>query len=150
MMEIPLATYRIQFNPSFGFTAAKTIASYLEQLGISHLYASPILTSRKGSTHGYDAVNPREINPELGGAEKFEELVEHLHQLNIRWVQDIVPNHMAFDSQNEMLMDVLENGADSKYRDFFDIDWNHHYPENNCKVLAPFLGKFCGDCLESG
>ncbi len=150
MMQIPLATYRIQFNPSFGFTAAQKIASYLEQLGVSHLYASPILTSRKGSTHGYDAVNPREIDPELGGEEQFYQLVEQLQNLNIGWVQDIVPNHMAFDSQNKMLMDVLENGADSKYRDFFDIDWNHHYPENNCKVLAPFLGKFCGDCLESG
>ncbi|MEO1374026.1 MAG: malto-oligosyltrehalose synthase [Cyanobacteria bacterium J06635_10] len=149
-MQIPLATYRIQFTPSFGFAAAKTIASYLEQLGVSHLYASPILTSRKGSTHGYDAVNPRQIDPELGGHEKFEELVAHLQELNIGWIQDIVPNHMAFDSQNEMLMDVLENGADSKYRDFFDIDWNHHYPENNSKVLAPFLGRFCGDCLENG
>ena len=149
-MQIPLATYRIQFTPSFGFDAAKTIADYLEQLGVSHLYASPILTSRKGSTHGYDAVNPREVDPELGGVEKFNELVERLQNLNIGWVQDIVPNHMAFSSQNEMLMDVLENGADSKYRDFFDIDWNHHYPENNGKVLAPFLGKFCGDCLESG
>ncbi len=150
MMQIPLATYRIQFNPSFGFDKAKAIAAYLEQLGVSHLYASPILTSRKGSTHGYDAVNPREIDPELGGAEKFDELVEHLQNININWLQDIVPNHMAFNSQNEMLMDVLENGADSKYRDFFDIDWNHHYPENNCKVLAPFLGSFCGDCLENG
>ncbi len=150
MMQIPLATYRIQFTPNFGFTAAQKIASYLEQLGVSHLYASPILTSRKGSTHGYDAVNPREIDPELGGAEQFHKLVEQLQELNINWVQDIVPNHMAFDSQNEMLIDVLENGPDSKYRDFFDIDWNHHYPKNNGKVLAPFLGKFCGDCLESG
>ena len=150
MMQIPLATYRIQFTPSFGFATAKAIASYLEQLGVSHLYASPILTSRKGSTHGYDAVNPSQIDPELGGAEKFDELVEHLQELNIGWIQDIVPNHMAFDSQNNMLMDVLENGGDSKYRDFFDIDWNHHYKENNGKVLAPFLGKFCGDCLENG
>ena len=102
MMQIPLATYRIQFNPSFGFDAAKAITSYLEHLGVSHLYASPILTSRKGSTHGYDAVNPREIDPELGGVEKFEELIAHLQQLNIRWIQDIVPNHMAFDSQNEI------------------------------------------------
>lgn len=149
-MQIPLATYRIQFTPNFGFDAAKAIAAYLEELGVSHLYASPILTSRKGSTHGYDAVNPREVDPELGGVEKFNQLVEQLQDLNIGWVQDIVPNHMAFSSQNEMLMDVLENGADSKYRDFFDIDWNHHYPENNSKVLAPFLGKFCGDCLESG
>ena len=149
-MQIPLATYRIQFTPSFGFDAAKTIADYLEQLGVSHLYASPILTSRKGSTHGYDAVNPREVDPELGGVEKFNELVEQLQNLNIGWVQDIVPNHMAFSSQNQMLVDVLENGFDSQYVDFFDIDWNHPYGAIQGRVLAPFLGKFYGDCLECG
>ncbi|MCX7594944.1 MAG: malto-oligosyltrehalose synthase [Fischerella sp.] len=149
-MQIPIATYRIQFTPSFGFAQARAIAPYLAELGISNLYASPILTPRKGSTHGYDTVNPNEINPELGGKERFLELIEELKQLNIGWVQDIVPNHMAFDSQNHMLADVLENGSDSQYRDYFDIDWYHHYPENQGKVLAPFLGKFCGDCLESG
>ncbi|MDM9385679.1 malto-oligosyltrehalose synthase [Chlorogloeopsis sp. ULAP01] len=149
-MQIPIATYRIQFTPEFGFANAKAIASFLAELGISHIYASPILTARKGSTHGYDTVNYNEISPELGGKEKFEELIEELNQLNIGWVQDIVPNHMAFDSQNQMLVDVLENGSDSQYRDFFDITWNHHYEENRGKVLAPFLGKFCGDCLESG
>jgi (1->4)-alpha-D-glucan 1-alpha-D-glucosylmutase len=149
-MQIPIATYRIQFTPSFGFEQAKAIASYLSELGIYNLYASPILTARKGSTHGYDTVNPNEINPELGGKEKFAELIAELKHLNIGWVQDIVPNHMAFDSQNHMLVDVLENGSDSQYRDFFDIEWHHHYPENQGKVLAPFLGKFCGDCLESG
>lgn len=149
-MQIPKATYRIQFTPKFGFAHAGAIASYLAQLGISHIYASPILTARKGSTHGYDTVNCNEINPELGGREQFEELIQQLNQLRIGWIQDIVPNHMAFDSQNQMLVDVLENGFDSQYRDFFDITWNHHYPENRGKVLAPFLGKFCGDCLESG
>ncbi len=150
MMQIPIATYRIQFTPSFGFTQAQAIASYLSELGITDIYASPILTSRKGSTHGYDTVNPNEINPELGGKEKFTEFIEKLKQLNMGWVQDIVPNHMAFDSQNHMLVDVLENGFDSQYQNFFDIDWHHHYLENQGKVLAPFLGKFCGDCLESG
>ncbi|MDJ0736351.1 MAG: malto-oligosyltrehalose synthase [Nostocaceae cyanobacterium] len=149
-MEIPVSSYRIQFTPSFGFDDAKAIAAYLKQLGISHIYASPILTPRKGSTHGYDTVNPNEINPELGGEEKFVELIEEIKNINLGWVQDIVPNHMAFDSQNPMLVDVLENGPDSPYRDFFDIDWNHPYEGIRGRVLAPFLGNFYGDCLENG
>jgi len=126
------------------------IVPYLSELGISDLYASPIFTSRKGSSHGYDVVNPQEINPELGGIEKFEELIQTLKKQEIGWLQDIVPNHMAFDSQNEMLVDVLENGADSEFHNFFDINWDHHYADLRGRVLAPFLGKFYGDCLESG
>jgi (1->4)-alpha-D-glucan 1-alpha-D-glucosylmutase len=150
MMQIPLATYRVQFNADFGFQAAKAIISYLADLGISDLYASPIFTSRKGSTHGYDVTDPNEINPELGGLKQFEALVQELQQRHVGLLQDIVPNHMAFDSQNYMLVDVLENGPDSQYRDFFDIDWNHPYEGIKGRLLAPFLGKFYGDCLESG
>lgn len=149
-MQIPLATYRIQFHAGFNFQAAQTILSYLAELGISDLYASPIFTARAGSTHGYDTVNPKQINPELGGEEGFERLLESARQLNLGWVQDIVPNHMAFDSQNYMLVDVLENGPDSHYHNFFDIDWNHPYGGIKGRLLAPFLGKFYGDCLESG
>jgi (1->4)-alpha-D-glucan 1-alpha-D-glucosylmutase len=150
MMQIPLATYRIQFHSGFTFKDAEAIAAYLADLGVSDLYASPVFTARKGSSHGYDVVNPQEINPELGGIEGFEELVKALNQRAIGWVQDIVPNHMAFDSQNEMLMDVLENGPDSQFRDFFDIAWDHPYDNMHGRVLAPFLGKFYGDSLESG
>lgn len=150
MMQIPLATYRIQFHTGFPFKAAQSIAAYLADLGISDLYASPIFTARTGSTHGYDVVNPKQINPELGGEAGLEELQTELKRYQIGWLQDIVPNHMAFDSQNYMLVDVLENGPDSRYRDFFDIDWNHPYGGIKGRVLAPFLGKFYGDCLESG
>ncbi|XPM56372.2 MAG: alpha-amylase family glycosyl hydrolase [Leptolyngbya sp. IPPAS B-1204] len=118
MMQIPLATYRIQFHAGFNFQAAQAIVPYLAELGISDLYASPIFTARTGSTHGYDSVNPSEINPELGGAAGFEALSTDLKHHRIGWLQDIVPNHMAFDSQNYMLVDVLENGPDSHYRDF--------------------------------
>lgn len=149
-MQIPLATYRIQFHAGFPFKAAQSIAAYLADLGISDLYASPIFTARTGSTHGYDVVNPKQINPELGGEAGLEELQTELKRYQIGWLQDIVPNHMAFDSQNYMLVDVLENGPDSRYRDFFDIDWNHPYGGIKGRVLAPFLGKFYGDCLESG
>ncbi|HEY9665015.1 MAG TPA: malto-oligosyltrehalose synthase, partial [Allocoleopsis sp.] len=150
MMQLPLATYRFQFHANFNFHAAKVILPYLTELGISDIYASPIFTARTGSTHGYDVVNPKQISPELGGEEAFEALVTELKQQGLGWVQDIVPNHMAYNSQNPMLMDVLENGPNSQYHTFFDIDWNHPYNGINGKVLAPFLGRFCGDCLESG
>ncbi len=150
MMRIPVATYRLQFNPDFGFDAASAIAPYLAELGVSDIYASPILTPRHGSSHGYDVVDAHAISPELGGMERFELLSRVLKEHEIGWVQDIVPNHMAFNSQNQMLVDVLENGPDSLYHEFFDINWNHLYEGIRGRVLAPFLGKFYGDCLESG
>jgi len=150
MMRIPVATYRLQFTPDFGFDAAMAITPYLAELGVSDLYASPILTPRRGSRHGYDVVDCHAINPELGGLERFETLSQILKQHSLGWVQDIVPNHMSFDSQNQVLVDVLENGPDSPYHEFFDINWNHLYEGIRGRVLAPFLGKFYGDCLESG
>jgi (1->4)-alpha-D-glucan 1-alpha-D-glucosylmutase len=149
-MRIPKATYRIQFNPSFGFKAAKAIASYLADLGISDIYASPILRARKGSTHGYDVVDFSRLNPELGSMSEFEELTGVLKEHKMGWLQDIVPNHMAYDYENWMLMDVLENGTNSEYVDFFDIDWNHPYESLRGRLLAPFLGKFYAESLESG
>jgi len=149
-MKIPVATYRLQFNSGFGFSQAEDIAPYLSALGISDIYASPILQSRQGSSHGYDGVDLTRVDPELGGEAAFDELSERLRALDLGWVQDIVPNHMAFDSQNAMLMDVMENGSDSDYRGFFDIDWQHPYEGIQGRVLAPFLGKFYGDCLECG
>jgi (1->4)-alpha-D-glucan 1-alpha-D-glucosylmutase len=150
MTTIPLATYRIQFNPQFRFSDAVAIISYLEHLGITHLYASPIFGSRRKSQHGYDVIDPTRIDEELGGAEEFEDLLIEVASRTMGWIQDIVPNHMAFDSQNSMLMDVLENGSASPFREYFDIDWNHPYESLRGKVLAPFLGKFYGECLENG
>ena len=150
MTRVPIATYRLQFTPDFGFDAAMAIAPYLDDLGVSDLYASPILRPHHGSQHGYDVVDSHLINPELGGLERFERLTQVLKKHGLGWVQDIVPNHMAFDSQNRVLVDVLENGSDSPYHEFFDINWNHLYEGIRGRVLAPFLGKFYGDCLESG
>lgn len=149
-MRIPVATYRIQFNPDFGFEEAKRIVSYLQELGISDLYASPIFKARAGSTHGYDVVDPNQLNPELGDPEAFEELIEDLRERDMGWVQDIVPNHMAYDSQNKLLMDILEYGPDSEYFDFFEIEWDHAYEEIRGRVLTPLLGDFYGNCLENG
>lgn len=149
-MRIPVATYRLQFNQQFTFRQAQAIIPYLAELGISDIYASPIFKARSGSMHGYDIVDPNQINPELGGIEALKELIPFLKEQNIGWVQDIVPNHMAFDSQNQMLIDLLENGKDSQYLDFFDIEWNHPYEGIKGRLLTPFLGSFYGDCLERG
>lgn len=150
MMRIPIATYRIQFNPSFGFQAAKKIIPYLSELGISDIYASPIFKARKGSTHGYDVVDPNQLNPELARVEDLGGLVRELKNYGMAWIQDIIPNHMAYDYENHMLMDVLENGESSEYFHFFDIEWNHPYESIRGRLLAPFLGRFYGESLEDG
>ena len=149
-MLVPLSTYRLQFNKDFDFQAASRIASYLSALGITHVYASPIFKARKGSDHGYDIVDPNRINPELGGEAGFLSLIEKTKSEGLGWMQDIVPNHMAFDYENGMLTDVLENGENSDYFHFFDIHWNHPYESMRGRVLAPFLGDFFGISLENG
>jgi (1->4)-alpha-D-glucan 1-alpha-D-glucosylmutase len=149
-MRIPLATYRIQFNPGFDFRAAKNAVSYLSELGISDLYASPIFRARRGSLHGYDVVDTNELNPELGSTFHFDRLTKALKVRGMGWLQDIVPNHMAFDHENQMLVDVLENGESSRYFHFFDIEWDHPYESIHRRVLAPFLGRFFGESLEEG
>ena len=149
-MRIPRATYRIQFNPFFGFQAAKEIVPYLAELGISDLYASPIFKARKGSPHGYDVVDQNQINSELGSQSDLEELAMALAEHELGWLQDIIPNHMAYSHENTMLMDVLENGQASDYYTFFDVEWEHPYEAIRGRVLAPFLGTFFGEALEKG
>ncbi|MEA5562872.1 malto-oligosyltrehalose synthase [Planktothrix agardhii] len=148
-MRIPLATYRIQFNSDFPFNHAQEIINYLHELGISDLYASPIFKARSGSTHGYDIVDQNQLNPELGTPEDFDALIEELKNKGMGWLQDIVPNHMAYDSQNKYLTDIFQYGSDSDYLDFFDIDWKHPYSDLKSRVLAPLLGDFYGNCLEN-
>jgi (1->4)-alpha-D-glucan 1-alpha-D-glucosylmutase len=152
-MRIPAATYRLQFNSQFDFQAAHKIINYLHELGISDLYASPIFKARKSSSHGYDIVDPNQINPELGTPAEFTAVVQELKQHDMGWVQDIVPNHMAYDSQNQYLMDVLENGINSIYANYFDIAWDTLTSNGSGNIqepiLAPLLGNFYGDCLEN-
>jgi (1->4)-alpha-D-glucan 1-alpha-D-glucosylmutase len=149
-MKIPTATYRLQFNHNFGFNNARAIAAYLAGLGISDIYASPILKARKGSLHGYDSVAPDILNPELGSMEDFELLVAEVKKNNLGWLQDIVPNHMACDSQNVMLMDILESGKNSVYYHYFDIEWDHAYESIKGRLLIPFLGDYYSHALENG
>jgi (1->4)-alpha-D-glucan 1-alpha-D-glucosylmutase len=149
-VKIPIATYRLQFTPDFGFKEAQEIVAYLRDLGVSDIYASPIFKAKSGSTHGYDVIDPNQINPELGGREGFDRLIEEVKKYGMGWLQDIVPNHTAFDGENQMLMEVLENGPSSAFFDFFDIEWNHPLGSARGKVLAPFLGSFYAECLENG
>jgi (1->4)-alpha-D-glucan 1-alpha-D-glucosylmutase len=149
-MRIPTATYRLQFHKDYLFADARSIVTYLSDLGISDIYASPIFKARAGSTHGYDVVDPTQLNPELGTAEEFAELVKEVQQHQMGWLQDIVPNHMAYDSQNLWLMDILENGSDAESFDYFDIDWTPISETIPARVLAPLLGNFYAECLEQG
>jgi (1->4)-alpha-D-glucan 1-alpha-D-glucosylmutase len=149
-MNRPTATYRIQFNPAFGFRDAEDIVPYLAELGITDLYASPIFKAEKGSLHGYDVVDPNAINSELGTRADLDRLSEALHGRQIGWIQDIVPNHMAYSYENQILRDVLENGEASPYFHFFDIDWDHPDAGMKGRLLAPFLGRFYGVSLEDG
>ena len=149
-MHIPTATYRVQLHKGFGFEQLERLLPYLRELGISDLYVSPIFKARAGSLHGYDVVDPTQLNPELGAVETFEAIARDLRRHDLGWLQDIVPNHMAYDSENRMLMDVLENGPASRFANFFDINWDHPYESMRGKVLAPCLGQFYSECLENG
>lgn len=149
-MHIPDTTYRLQFSPEFTFDSATSALPYLVSLGISNIYASPIFKAVDGSVHGYDVVDQNCINPELGGYEKFHSLCSQARALELGWLQDIVPNHMAFDCRNQFLSDVFEKGQRSQYASFFDIDWEHSYENIKGRVLAPFLGGFYGESLEKG
>jgi len=147
----PRATYRLQFHKDFTFDDAVPLAPYLQRLGISHLYSSPILTARAGSTHGYDVVDHTRINPELGGAEAFERLAQALKAVGIGIIVDIVPNHMAVGgADNPWWLDVLEKGDASRYARFFDVQFDTPDAELQGKILAPFLGAPYGEVLQSG
>ena len=147
---VPGATYRLQFNGEFRFSDAAALVDYLAKLGITDIYASPILTSRKGSTHGYDVTDPTQIDPDIGTANDFEQLQDKLVEHGMRLILDIVPNHMAASSENRWWMDVLENGSESVFASYFDIDW--HPPSRNLegKVLLPVLGRPFGEALDRG
>lgn len=150
MKIIPTATYRIQFNNSFGFGHLQEIIPYLKDLGISTVYASPIFSAIPGSMHGYDVTDPMEINPEIGSFEEFRLISNELRRNGISWLQDIVPNHMAFSGNNHWLEDFFERGQKSQFARFFDIDHNHPDPELNGRLMAPFLGKSLKETLADG
>jgi (1->4)-alpha-D-glucan 1-alpha-D-glucosylmutase len=148
--RIPVSTYRLQFNPRFTFSDAMKLVPYLNDLGITDIYASPCFKARKGSTHGYDITDPNTMNPELGGEKGFNGLAAELEKYGMGLILDIVPNHMCIeDKENVWWMDVLENGPSSLYANFFDIDWHPVKPELENRVLIPVLGDQYGAVLEN-
>src|SRR5690242_11976734 len=137
----PQASYRVQFHPEFGFDDAANLTSYLSELGISHLYCSPYLQSVPGSQHGYDVMDPRRVNVELGGIEGHGRMCAALHQHRMGQILDIVPNHMAIAGPgNPWWWDVLENGHSSPYASYFDVDWEPPEARLRNSVLLPVLG----------
>src|SRR5258708_32314956 len=122
---IPIATYRLQLPADFDFDAAGSVVPYLKALGITHLYASPFMKARKGSTHGYDVVDHTRINPELGGDAGFERLSQALQQYDIGLILDFVPNHVGVHfADNPSSLHLLERGPASPPAVSFDIDWD--------------------------
>ncbi len=148
--KIPLCTYRVQLSPAFGFASCLDILPYLDQLGVSHIYASPVFKCRPGSSHGYDVCDHLQLNPELGSEKDYARLMAEVKRRGMGWIQDIVPNHMAVSGANRMLVDVLENGPASRFFSFFDIEWDHPYENMHGRMLAPFLGRFYNETLERG
>jgi (1->4)-alpha-D-glucan 1-alpha-D-glucosylmutase len=146
----PLATYRLQFNSNFRFRDAISILDYLRELGISHVYSSPVLGSRSGSGHGYDVTDPAKIDLDEGGEEEFSALQSALEERGMGLVLDLVPNHMAASKENRWWMDVLEFGPDSPFASYFDIDWKPPSRTLENKLLLPFLGRPFGHVLNDG
>src|SRR5215217_1166883 len=149
--EIPQATYRLQLTASFCFNDAAKLVPYLKSLGITHLYASPFLKARKGSTHGYDIVDHGQLNPEFGGDAGFERLSDALAASDMGLILDFVPNHMGVGySDNEWWLDVLEWGPKSPHAASFDIDWQTLPYRPGGGLLIPILGRPYGEALEQG
>lgn len=146
------STYRLQFQGAeLRFADAAQLSEYFKELGVSHIYASPLLKAKSGSTHGYDVVDPTQLNPELGTPEEYGQLVDRLNAEGIGQLLDIVPNHMSVaNDENRWWMDVLRHGPASRYARFFDIDWEPVKNELHGRVLLPVLDGVSGQVLEAG
>jgi (1->4)-alpha-D-glucan 1-alpha-D-glucosylmutase len=142
-VRVPAATYRVQLSRGFRIEDATKIVDYLHDLGITDLYASPIMKARPGSNHGYDVIDPTTINPEIGTFEEFSELSTALQNRGMNILLDIVPNHMAASPDNPWWFDLLEKGEHSEYASFFDVNWESK------KILLPILGRPYGEVLEN-
>ncbi|WP_435036787.1 malto-oligosyltrehalose synthase [Pseudomonas neuropathica] len=145
------ATLRLQFHKGFTLEQAVPLVPYFARLGISHIYASPLLAARAGSMHGYDVVDPTQVNPELGGEPALRRLVSTLREHSMGLILDIVSNHMAVGgNDNPWWLDLLEWGRLSPYGEFFDIQWHSPDPLMEGQLLLPFLGSDYGVALQEG
>jgi (1->4)-alpha-D-glucan 1-alpha-D-glucosylmutase len=150
MRRVPGSTYRLQLHRQFTFDDAAAIVEYLKTLGVTHVYCSPYLQAAPGSMHGYDVVDHRRVNEELGGTQAHERFCKRLEKCGLGQVLDIVPNHMSLGAENKYWWDVLENGTNSRYASFFDIDWNSSEERLRDKVLVPVLAEQYGRALSAG
>jgi (1->4)-alpha-D-glucan 1-alpha-D-glucosylmutase len=149
--RVPAATYRVQFHQGCTFEEVTRAIPYLHTLGISHLYSSPYLKARPGSTHGYDIVDHNALNPEVGDERAFEALCACLRRYGMGQMLDVVPNHMGvLEADNAWWLDVLENGTASAHAQTFDIEWWPPSAEMAGRVLLPVLGDHYGRVLEAG
>jgi (1->4)-alpha-D-glucan 1-alpha-D-glucosylmutase len=147
----PRATYRLQLNREFNLKQAEKLIPYLDELGISHCYLSPLLKARPGSSHGYDITDHSSLNPEIASDEDFELFVAALKRHGMGLIMDVVPNHMAvMGTDNGWWLDVLENGPASRFAGYFDIDWYALSADLPGRVLLPILGDHYGTVLEKG
>ena len=144
-LRVPGATYRLQFHKGFRLKDAIALVPYLARLGVTHLYSSPFLKARPGSTHGYDVTDHNAVNPEVGTEAELFRLLNLLKKNGMGLIPDLVPNHMGvLHADNAWWLDVLEKGRGSPYARFFDIDWSRG------KLLLPVLGRHYGEALEAG
>ncbi|HUB95858.1 MAG TPA: malto-oligosyltrehalose synthase [Stellaceae bacterium] len=149
--DLPGATYRLQLSHDFTFDQAAAIVPYLAALGITHVYSSPFLKARSGSTHGYDVVDYNQLAPELGGEEGFARLHDALDAHGIGLILDFVPNHMGIGkADNAWWLDVLEWGQASPFSRHFDINWTPANRNLVGKLLVPILGQSYGETLVAG
>ncbi|MGA2638871.1 malto-oligosyltrehalose synthase [Methylocella sp.] len=148
---MPRATYRLQFHSGFRFEDAARLAPYLAELGVSHVYASPYLKARPGSTHGYDITDHLLLNPELGAEQDFRDMSAAFAAAGLGQILDFVPNHMGVGgADNPLWLDVLEWGPESDHAGWFDIDWDSDNRYLHDRLLVPFLGDQYGAELKSG
>ena len=147
-MYNPVSTYRFQFNNDFPLSKLDTLIPYLQKLGIRTVYASPIFEATPGSTHGYDGVNPNRVGPEIGTEEKLRTLAARLKELGMGWLQDIVPNHMAYHPNNQWLMDVFEKGDLSGYATYFDTALASSFFQG--RIMAAFLPAPLNETIANG
>ena len=147
----PRATYRIQLHRNFDLSQAAALTDYFSALGMSHCYASPILQAAPGSMHGYDVLDHRRVNVELGGEEGFHHFCQALESHGLRLLLDIVPNHMSIAGHgNTWWWDVLENGPASQFAHYFDVDWSPPEAKLKDRVSIPILGDHYGRVVEAG
>ncbi|MGZ4638185.1 MAG: malto-oligosyltrehalose synthase [Actinomycetes bacterium] len=145
----PASTYRLQLRPGFGFDAAAEVLDYLHDLGVTHVYLSPVLQAVPGSEHGYDVIDHSRLSADLGGAEAFRRFSDAAHAKGMGVVVDVVPNHMAVPtpaSQNTALWSVLRDGPASSYAGWFDVEW----AAQERAILMPVLGRRIGDVVADG